>query len=85
MFTGYETEEFLENEQINMTPMPVERMTQLDPSLTELVTYNAGTVWERAPESSGWERVYDFKIPAPRVEVEITNDIDAFKGPREGS
>ncbi|GGB90550.1 hypothetical protein GCM10011352_15720 [Marinobacterium zhoushanense] len=85
MYTGYETDEFLENEQLNMLPMPVERMVQLDPSLTELVSYNAGTVWERTPESEGWERVYDFKIPAPKVEVEITNDVEAFKSPREGS
>lgn len=85
MFTGYETEEFLEQEQINMMPIPVDRMVELDPSLTELVTYNAGTVWERAPDAGGWERVYDYKIPAPQVEVEITNDVDLFKNPREGS
>ncbi|MBS98536.1 MAG: hypothetical protein CMI01_07650 [Oceanospirillaceae bacterium] len=78
MFTGYETEEFLENEQINLVPMPVEKMVELDPSLTELVTYNAGTVWERTPDAEGWERVYDFEIPAPKVDVEITNDVDAF-------
>jgi hypothetical protein len=83
MFTGYETEEFLDNEQINLVPMPLERMVELDPSLTELVTYNAGTVWERTPESNGWERVYDFRIPAPKVEVEITNDIDRFKNLRD--
>jgi len=85
MFTGYETEEFLDNEQVNLVPMPVERMVELDPSLTELVNYNAGTVWERTPEADGWERVYDFRIPAPKVEVEITNDVEAFKSPREGS
>lgn len=80
MFTGYETEEFLANEQINLVPMPLERICEMDPSLTDLVQYNAGTVWERTPESEGWERVYDFKIPAPKVEVEITNDVDRFKG-----
>ncbi|MBV1786563.1 DUF2185 domain-containing protein [Marinobacterium sp. D7] len=85
MYTGYETDEFLDNEQINLLPMTIERMVQLDPSLTDLVSYNAGTVWERTPESDGWERVYDFRIPAPRVEVEITNDVDRFKSPREGS
>jgi len=83
MFTGYETEEFLDNEQINLVPIPVEKMVELDSSLTELVTYNAGTVWERTPESDGWERVYDFRIPAPRVEVEVTNDVDRFKDMRD--
>lgn len=83
MFTGYETEEFLDNEQINLVPIPVEKMVELDASLTELVTYNAGTVWERTPESDGWERVYDFRIPAPRVEVEVTNDVDRFKDMRD--
>ncbi len=85
MYTGYETEEFLENELINMMPVPLERICQLDPSLTELVEYNAGTVWERTPESDGWERVYDFRIPAPQVEVDITNDVDRFSDQREGS
>ncbi len=85
MYTGYETEEFLENELINMMPVPLERICQLDPSLTELVEYNAGTVWERTPESDGWERVYDFRIPAPKVEVDITNDVDRFSTEREGS
>ncbi|MBP0049046.1 DUF2185 domain-containing protein [Marinobacterium sp. AK62] len=85
MFTGYETEEFLENELINMMPIPLERICQLDPSLTELVEYNAGTVWERTPDSEGWERVYDFRIPAPKVDVEITNDVDRFADTREGS
>ena len=79
MFTGYETDEFLENETANFLPVPLERICNLDPSLTELVTYNAGTVWERTPESDGWERVYDFRIPAPRVDVDITNDPDEFK------
>ncbi|SEF77825.1 immunity protein Imm33 domain-containing protein [Marinobacterium lutimaris] len=83
MFTGYETEEFLENEQINLVPMPIERMVELDASLEELVTYNAGTVWERTPDAEGWERVHDFKIPAPRVDVEITNDIDIFNKNRD--
>lgn len=78
MFTGYETEEFLENEQINLIPIPLKRLCEMDPSLTELVEYNAGTVWERTPESTGWERVYDFRIPAPRVDVQITNDVDEF-------
>lgn len=83
MFTGYETEEFLENEQINLVPMPVERMVELDSSLEELVTFNAGTVWERTPESDGWERVHDFQIPSPKVDVEITNDVDIFKKNRD--
>lgn|SRR5690554_5890707 len=78
MFTGYETEEFLENEQINLIPIPLEKLCEIDPSLTELVEYNAGTVWERAPGSEGWERVYDFRIPAPKVDVQVTNDVDQF-------
>lgn len=85
MFTGYETEEFLENETVNMMPVPLDRICELDPSLTELVQYNAGTVWERTPESDGWERVYDFRIPAPNVDVDITNDVDRFAGQHEGS
>lgn len=78
MFTGYETEEFLADEIVNMAPIPLVRICEIDPSLTELVEYNAGTVWERTPESDGWERVYDFRIPAPKVDVEITNDVDRF-------
>lgn len=78
MFTGYETEEFLEDELSNLVPIPVVKMCSLDPSLSELVTFNAGTVWERAPGSDSWERVYDYKIPSPKVDVEITNDIDRF-------
>jgi hypothetical protein len=78
MYTGYESEEYLENELANMVPVPVEKMVRIDPSIKELVTFNAGTVWERTPESDGWERVYDFKIPSPSVDVEITNDIDRF-------
>jgi hypothetical protein len=78
MFTGYETEEFLEDELSNLVPVPVEKMCRLDPSLTELVTYNAGTVWERAPESDGWERVHDYRIPSPSSDVDITNDVDRF-------
>ncbi|MEH6580215.1 MAG: DUF2185 domain-containing protein [Amphritea sp.] len=78
MFTGYETPEYLEDEHTNLIAVPVEKMTQLDPSLSELVEYNAGTVWERTPESADWERVYDFKIPAANVDVNITNDVDKF-------
>jgi hypothetical protein len=78
MYTGYESEEYLENELANMVPIPVEKMVRMDPSIAELVTYNAGTVWERTPESDGWERVHDFKIPSPNVDVDITNDIDRF-------
>ncbi|RVU32872.1 immunity protein Imm33 domain-containing protein [Neptunomonas marina] len=78
MYCGYETEEYLENELANMVPVPVKKMCQLDPSLTELVTYNAGTVWERTPGSDKWERVNDFRIPTPSVDVDITNDVDRF-------
>jgi len=79
LFTGYETEEFLADEVVNTTPVPMEKICQLDPSLTELLTYNAGTVWERAPDSEGWERVYDFRIPTKSVDVDITNDVDRFE------
>lgn len=78
MFTGYESEEFLADEQLNLIPVPIEKLCQLDPSLTPLVEYNAGTVWERTPDSDGWERVYDFRIPAPQTEVAITNDVEEF-------
>lgn len=78
MFTGYETEEFLEDELSNLVPVPVVKMCSLDPSLEELVTYNAGTVWERAPGTEGWERVHDYRIPSAKVNVEITNDVDRF-------
>lgn len=78
MFTGYETEEFLEDQLSNLLPVPVEKMCRLDPSLTELVTYNAGTVWERVPGSDAWERVHDYRIPSHNVDVEITNDVDRF-------
>jgi hypothetical protein len=78
MFTGYETEEFLEDELSNLVPVPVEKMCRLDPSITDLVTYNAGTVWERAPDSEGWERVHDYRIPTKSVDVDITNDVERF-------
>ena len=78
MFTGYETEEYLEDELSNLVPVPVEKMCSLDPSLKELVTYNAGTVWERIPGNDKWERIHDYKIPSANVDVDITNDIDRF-------
>lgn len=79
MYTGYETEEFLNDEMSNIIPVEITKMCNLDPSLKELVEYNAGTVWERSPESDGWERVYDYKIPSDEVEVSITNDIAQYK------
>lgn len=79
VFTGYEDEEFLNDEMVNLIPIPLDRLTQIDPSLAPLLEYNAGTVWERAPDSDGWQRVYDYKIPAANIDVEITNDIDAFE------
>lgn len=79
LFTGYETEEFLADEVVNTTPVPMEKICQLDPSLTELLTYNAGTVWERLPASDGWQRVYDYRIPTSSVDVDITNDVEEFK------
>jgi hypothetical protein len=78
LFTGYEDEEFLANDQVNMIPMPLEKVVKIDPSLEALLEYNAGTVWERTPESEGWERVYDYKIPSANVDVEITNDVGQF-------
>jgi len=56
----------------------VTKMCEMDDSLTELVTFNAGTVWERTPDNDSWERVYDFKIPSPNVDVDITNDVEKF-------
>ncbi len=78
MFTGYEDEAFLADEQTNLIPVDLEKMCSMDPSLEPLVSYNAGTVWERVPGSEGWERVHDFKIPAANVPVNITNDVDDF-------
>ena len=59
-------------------PIPLDRLIQIDDSLAPLLEYNAGTVWERHPESDGWERIYDYKIPSSNVEVEITNNPDQF-------
>ncbi|WP_051560397.1 immunity protein Imm33 domain-containing protein [Marinobacterium jannaschii] len=81
MFTGYETPEFLEDEVTNLIPVELEKMCTIDPSLTDLVQFNAGTVWERAPEADGWERVYDYKIPTSSVDVSITNDVDQYGDP----
>jgi hypothetical protein len=80
MYSGYEDEAFLEDELNNMMTVPMETMCSIDATLTDLVTYNAGTVWERAPGSDedGWERVYDYVIPSPKVDVEITNDPDEY-------
>lgn len=79
LYTGYESEEFLADEVVNTTPVPLEKLSQLDPSLEELFTYNAGTVWERLPSSDGWKRVYDYRIPTKSVDVDITNDVDRFQ------
>lgn len=78
LFTGYEDEAFLADEQVNMIPIPLDRLAKIDDSLGPLLEYNAGTVWERHPESNGWERVYDYKIPSSNVDVAITNDPDQF-------
>ena len=78
MYSGYEDDEYLANELANMLPVPLEKTCEMDVSLTELVSYNAGTVWERTPEQEQWQRVYDFKIPSANVEVNITNDINKF-------
>ena len=78
MYSGYEDDEYLANELANMLPVPLEKTCEMDVSLTELVSYNAGTVWERTPEQDQWQRVYDFKIPSANVEVNITNDINKF-------
>lgn len=78
VFTGYEDELFLTEESVNMIPIPLDRLMQIDDSLAPLLHYNAGTVWERRPDAQGWERVYDYKIPSPKVDVEITNDLSAF-------
>lgn len=78
MFTGYEDDEYLANELANLLPVPVVKMCEIDEGLIELVTFNAGTVWERTPENDTWERVYDFKIPSSNVDVDITNDVEKF-------
>ncbi len=80
MYSGYESEEFLADELNSMMTVPVESMCKMDDTLTKLVEYNAGTVWERVPgaEKDGWERVHDYDIPAPNVDVEITNNPDEF-------
>ena len=78
LFTGYEDEEFLANDQVNMIPMPLEKVVKIDTSLARILEYHAGPVWERPPESEDWERVYDYKIPSAKVEVDITNDVDQF-------
>ena len=54
MYTGYETPEDLANDLANMLPVPVSKMCERDQSLTALVEYNAGTVWERTPEEDKW-------------------------------
>ena len=78
MYSGYEDDDYLANELANMLPIPLEKISEMDTSLTELVTYNAGTVWERTPEQDQWHRVYDFKIPSAKVDVNITNDVNKF-------
>lgn len=78
MYTGYEDDEYLANELANMLPVPLEKICEMDESLTALVEYNAGTVWERTPEQKEWQRVYDFKIPSDQVDVNITNDVSKF-------
>ena len=78
MFTGYEDDEYLANELANLLPVPVSKMCEMDDSLTELVAFNAGTVWERTPDNDTWERIYDFKIPSSNVDVDITNDVEKF-------
>lgn len=78
MFTGYEDEEYLANELANLLPVPVTKMCEMDKGLSELISFNAGTVWERTPDNDTWERVYDFKIPSSNVDVDITNDVEKF-------
>ncbi len=78
MYTGYESEESLANDLANMLPIPISKMCEIDQTLTPLLQYNAGTVWERTPNEETWQRVYDYKIPAAQVDVEITNDVVQF-------
>mgnify|MGYP000047117447 CR=1 FL=1 len=78
LYTGYETPEYLEDNIANMATVPMEKITRLDPSLAPLLEYNAGTVWERTPDSTEWQRVYDFKIPTQSPDVEITNNLERF-------
>nr|WP_067295189.1 DUF2185 domain-containing protein [Marinobacterium profundum] len=77
LFSGYEDEAYLQDDVVNMTPVPLEKLYGMDDSLEEKLAFNAGTVWERQP-GSDWERVYDFRIPSPSVDVTITNDPEQF-------
>lgn len=79
LFSGYEDDEFLQDEVANLTPVPLEKLYGMDASLEEKLAFNAGTVWERAP-GSDWERVYDFRIPSSSIDVTITNDPEQFNG-----
>ncbi|UTW13251.1 immunity protein Imm33 domain-containing protein [Marinobacterium rhizophilum] len=79
LFSGYEDEAYLQDEVANLTPVPLEKLYGMDPTLEEKLAFNAGTVWERQP-GSDWERVYDFRIPSPSVDVTITNDPEQFNG-----
>ena len=78
MYSGYEDDDYLANELANMLPVPLDKICEMDASLTDLVNYNAGTVWERTPEQKQWQRVHDFKIPSANVDVSITNDVSKF-------
>ncbi len=79
LFSGYEDDEYLQDEVANLTPVPLEKLYGMDPTLEEKLAFNAGTVWERKP-GSDWERVHDFRIPSPSVDVTITNDPERFNG-----
>jgi len=78
VYTGYESEEFLAEDLVNMIPVTLEQMGQMDPSVKPLLDYNAGTVWERVPGAMEWTQEHDFEIPPPKVDVTITNDVDTF-------
>jgi hypothetical protein len=78
LFSGYEDDDYLQDEVTNLVPVPLEKLYGMDESLREKLAFNAGTVWERQP-GSVWERVYDFRIPSPSVDVTITNDPEQFK------
>lgn len=73
MYSGYEDEEMLHDAEA-MVVYPIDALCSRDESLSDLLEYNAGTVWERAP-GSDWQRVHDYKIPSDHVEVWISNDI----------
>ena len=74
MFTGYETEAFLADFD-NLPPVPIEQVIKQNPTLTELLDNNAGSVWERSPNQP-WQAVYDFEIPYEEAVIDTELDME---------